>query len=175
MITAFYKTALGRYSVDVFKSFLLPQLDRLPTLWLGYVDEDFLSRDDIIASELPLSEEKQNFPCDYHDLPFEQMSFKQAVMWHVLEKDKEPNKCLEAVWDVLDGEGKLFIIVPNRLGVWANSDKTPFGHGAPYSTGQIKKLVQDNGFEVLSVRYCLYAFPSSGRFLLRFYKVLELL
>ena len=167
MIRDFYKTNLGSYIISVFQSTLIPKLDRLPTLWLGFADEHFLSRDDVIGSELPLEEDKQNFACDYHDLPFESMSYKQVVLWHVLEKNNDPKKCLEEVWDVLDGEGKVFIIVPNRLGVWASSDKTPFGHGMPYSTGQIKKLLNDVGFEPISLSSCLYNWPSQKKWVLK--------
>lgn len=173
MIQDFYKTKLGAYIIDVFRTTLLPELDRLPTLWLGFADERFLSRDDVIASELPLSDDKQNFECDYHNLPFESMSYKQVVMWHVLEKNADPRKCLEEVWEVLDGEGKLFIIVPNRLGVWASSDKTPFGHGMPYSTGQIKKLLNDVGFEPLSISTCLYNWPSEKKMILKMAPISE--
>ena len=37
--------------------------------------------------------------------------------------------------------GRLLIVVPNRRGVWARSDTTPFGHGRPYSRSQITHLL----------------------------------
>ena len=42
---------------------------------------------------------------------------------------------LREMWRVLAPEGRLLIIVPNRRGVWARFDTTPFGHGRPYSRG----------------------------------------
>ena len=47
------------------------------------------------------------------------------------------------MWRVLAPEGRLLLIVPNRRGVWARLDTTPFGHGRPYSRGQLERLLTD--------------------------------
>jgi alpha-ketoglutarate-dependent 2,4-dichlorophenoxyacetate dioxygenase len=46
-------------------------------------------------------------------------------------------------------EGRLLLIVPNRRGIWARLDSTPFGHGRPYSRGQLERLLGDALFTPL--------------------------
>ena len=48
-----------------------------------------------------------------------------------------PAALLREVWRVLAAGGRLLAVVPNRRGVWARIDTTPFGHGRPYSRSQI--------------------------------------
>jgi hypothetical protein len=38
------------------------------------------------------------------------------------------------------------VVVPNRRGVWARLDTTPFGHGRPYSRSQITHLLREAWF-----------------------------
>ena len=45
----------------------------------------------------------------------------------------------------------VLLIVANRAGVWARADRTPFGHGRPFSKGQILRLLEDTAFEVTAV------------------------
>jgi hypothetical protein len=40
------------------------------------------------------------------------------------------------------------LVVPNRVGLWAHLDRTPFGHGQPYSRGQIERLLARHLFRV---------------------------
>ena len=47
------------------------------------------------------------------------------------------------------------IIVPNRRGVWARSDISPFGHGRPYSRPQLSRLLQQAEFEQFEVKQLL--------------------
>ena len=47
---------------------------------------------------------------------------------------------------VLAPGGKAIFLVPNRAGIWARRDATPFGYGRPYSIGQLEKTLSDNKF-----------------------------
>jgi hypothetical protein len=47
---------------------------------------------------------------------------------------------LREVWRVLAPNGRLLAVVPNRRGLWARIDTTPFGHGRPFSRGQVTHL-----------------------------------
>ena len=38
---------------------------------------------------------------------------------------------LRECWRVLRDDGRLLVVVPNRLGSWALFDHTPFGQGRP--------------------------------------------
>ena len=60
-----------------------------------------------------------------------------------------PAPLLREMWRVLTPEGRLLLIVPNRRGVWARLDTTPFGHGRPYSRGQLERLLTDALFTPL--------------------------
>ncbi len=81
------------------------------------------------------------------DLPLEASSVDRVLAVHCLEHNGVSRAFLREVWRVLRPEGRLLIVVPNRRGMWARRDSTPFGHGHPYSHGQLKRLLRD----------CLYA------------------
>ena len=49
---------------------------------------------------------------------------------------------LREAWRVLAAGGRLLAVVPNRRGLWARMDTTPFGHGRPYSRPQITYLLR---------------------------------
>jgi hypothetical protein len=57
--------------------------------------------------------------------------------------------------------------VPNRRGLWARVDTTPFGHGRPFSRSQITKLLKDAMFSPEDWQYALYMPPFSWRVLLK--------
>ena len=71
------------------------------------------------------------------------------------------------MWRVLAPEGRVLMIVPNRRGVWARLDTTPFGHGRPYSRAQLEALLHDAMFEPLDWGVALFVPPFGRRFLLR--------
>jgi hypothetical protein len=57
--------------------------------------------------------------------------------------------------------------VPNRSGVWARRDITPFGHGRPYSFGQLERLLSHHRFLPERHAGALYGPPSHRRFWLQ--------
>ena len=61
----------------------------------------------------------------------------------------DPVGLLREVWRVLSGGGRLLAVVPNRRGLWARMDTTPFGHGRPYSRSQITHLLRETWFTPL--------------------------
>ena len=63
-------------------------------------------------------------------------------------------------------EGRLLLIVPNRRGVWARLDSTPFGQGRPYSRSQLETLLVESLFTPVAWSGALY-FPPIDRQLLR--------
>src|SRR5262244_2808068 len=69
-----------------------------------------------------------------------------AALVDALEMARDPIALLREVWRVLAGGGRLLIVVPNRRGVWARLDTTPFGHGRPYSRSQITHLLREAWF-----------------------------
>ncbi len=61
------------------------------------------------------------------------------------------------------GSGRLLIVVPNRRGLWARLDRTPFGHGHPYTANQLSRLLRDNLFTPLAARPALFVPPFASR------------
>ena len=68
---------------------------------------------------------------------------------------------------MLSPEGRLILIVPNRSGIWARFDTTPFGHGRPYSRGQLTRLLREAMFTPLNWDQALYMPPFNWPVLLR--------
>jgi len=62
----------------------------------------------------------------------------RLIVAHGLESCERPAALLEEIWRVLAPGGKAIFVVPNRAGIWARRDATPFGYGSPYSIGQIR-------------------------------------
>ncbi len=98
-----------------------------------------------------------------HALPLGDASVDRFVALHALEGLSDPASFLREAWRTLKGNGRLLIVVPNRKGLWAHHDNTPFGCGQPYSTGQIKKLLKEQGFSIERLSCALYALPHGGR------------
>jgi hypothetical protein len=74
---------------------------------------------------------------------------------------------------VLAPGGRLVVVVPNRRGVWARFEHTPFGTGRPFSRGQLTALLRETNFTPGPWSDALFFPPSRRRFLLRFHQLLE--
>ena len=68
---------------------------------------------------------------------------------------------------MLKPEGSLIIVVPNRRGVWARMDTTPFGHGRPYSRAQLLELLREALFTPVGWEEALWVPPFGRASLLR--------
>ena len=55
------------------------------------------------------------------------------------------------------------MVAPNRRGLWARIDRTPFGHGHPYTAGQLSRLLRDNQFTPLATATALFVPPLASR------------
>lgn len=80
------------------------------------------------------------------ELPIETNSVDRILMMHDLEFAEFPKQSLQEIWRVLKSNGRLMIVVPNRAGLWARADWSPFGQGTPYSVGQLTHHLRDNLF-----------------------------
>lgn len=75
------------------------------------------------------------------ELPLPDNSIDRVIMVHLLEHSENPTETLREIWRVLSPNGKLFIIVPNRRGLWARFEHTPFGTGRPFSKRQLTNFL----------------------------------
>ena len=106
-------------------------------------------------------------------LPFPDQTFDRVLMIHALENAPHAPRMLHASWRVLRNDGRLLIVVPNRTGLWAHIEATPFADGTPYSTGRIARLLQRSLFRVERLQGALYFPPSELRSVLRAGPMLE--
>jgi len=58
-------------------------------------------------------------------------------------------------------------IVPNRAGLWSRNDRTPFGHGRPYSMTQLENQLKAHDFTPGRHVSALFLPPSERQFWLR--------
>ena len=101
------------------------------------------------------------------DLPFPDASIDRMVLVHALEHCENASETLNEIWRVMVPGGKLIIAVPNRRGVWARMEHTPFGSGRPYTGGQLTNLLRENMFTPTAWSDALHFPPSSNKFLQR--------
>lgn len=97
----------------------------------------------------------------------------RLIVAHGLESCERPAALLEEIWRVLAPGGKAVFLVPNRAGMWARRDATPFGYGRPYSAGQLERTLSGNKFAVERHAAGLYMPPSHKGFWLRIAPAIE--
>lgn len=100
-------------------------------------------------------------------LPLETNSVDRIIMVHGLEFLDTPEESFEELWRVLKSTGRIIIVVPNRMGLWARADWNPFGQGKPYSSRQVEAFLKDNLFVHERTSYALFSPPFKSNLLLR--------
>ncbi len=93
------------------------------------------------------------------ELPLMDAAVDRVLLVHALEMSSDPAELLREAWRVLAAGGRLMAVVPNRRGLWARMDTTPFGHGRPYSRSQITQLLRDTWFTPIGWDEALYVPP----------------
>jgi SAM-dependent methyltransferase len=104
---------------------------------------------------------------DETGLPLTDAAVDRVLLVHALEMTDDPITLLREVWRVLAPNGRLLAVVPNRRGLWARIDSTPFGHGRPYSRGQITKILREALFTPNGWGEALYVPPIPRGWFLR--------
>jgi SAM-dependent methyltransferase len=100
-------------------------------------------------------------------LPFPDLTFDRILLVHGLEVADHARRMLREVWRVLKDDGRVLVVAPNRRGMWAHLESTPFGDGQPYSPGQIEHLLAAALFRVERRETALYMPPLRSRAVLR--------
>ena len=178
----FYRTMLGQVARRAIRRAVQrvwPDLRGNRLLGLGYATP-FLSA---LASEtertlgimpaslgvLPWPTDNPNLVAlaDEAELPFADYSIDRILLVHALETSDEVRAMLKEIWRVLAGGGRLLIVAPNRRGIWARLDRTPFGSGRPYTMSQLSQLLRDEQFTPVGSDTALFIPPASSRVMLR--------
>lgn len=100
-------------------------------------------------------------------LPLRDNSVDRLVVVHCLEVAEQVTPLLRELWRVLSPEGRLLVVVPNRRGMWAHVDTTPFGYGRPYSRSQLDDLLRQSLFTPQTWSTALYLPPFDRSILVR--------
>src|SRR6516165_6601596 len=73
-------------------------------------------------------------------MPLPDACIDRVLIVHALEIAEHPRELLAEIWRILTPGGRIIAITPSRAGLWARLDTTPFGHGQPFSRGQLRDL-----------------------------------
>ncbi|TPW32146.1 methyltransferase domain-containing protein [Martelella alba] len=181
-LRAFYHSTLGRLaaqSITAAMSAIWPKLPDERLVGLGYC-LPYLDRlgqgTERTMSFMPATQGALNWPSGgpsatalvaEEALPLPDSSIDRFLMVHSLEFSESPADTLAEIWRVLAPGGRLVIVVPNRRGVWARLEHTPFGNGRPYSRGQITDLLRQTNFTPGSFADALFFPPAKVRWILR--------
>lgn len=92
-------------------------------------------------------------------MPLPDAAVDRVLCVHVLENTSHAADVLREVWRVLAAGGRMLAVVPNRRGLWARMDTTPFGQGRPYSRPQITQLLRETWFTPVGWSEALYMPP----------------
>ncbi len=101
------------------------------------------------------------------ELPFADYSIDRVVLVHAIETSDEVRAMLKEIWRVLAGGGRVLVVAPNRRGIWARLDRTPFGSGRPYTMSQLSQLLRDEQFTPIGSDTALFIPPATSRVMLR--------
>lgn len=99
--------------------------------------------------------------------PIETDSVDRLIVMHGLETSEQPIALLDECYRVLAPEGRGLFVVPNRAGLWARRDVTPFGFGRPYSRRQLEAMLAAIGLRPMRHAGALFRPPSEKPFWLR--------
>jgi len=92
-------------------------------------------------------------------LPFPDAFFDLVLVAHGLEEAEGLRPLLRQLWRVLAPDGRLLLVAPNRASLWAQLERSPFGHGRPFSRSELDALVRGALFVPEQWQRALYAPP----------------
>ncbi len=174
----FYLNPLGRTVRRLLRAHVAriwPSVGRENILVYGYgtpLLRPFLGKTARLLAMMPAGQgatywprEGPNITClvDGISLPLPDQSVDRVIVMHGLEAVPDADIFLREIWRVMKSGARLLVIVPNRRGLWAHSDRTPFGDGQPYSSSQLKRVLRDQGFLVDRAWTALFLPPSTSR------------
>jgi SAM-dependent methyltransferase len=125
------------------------------------------------AARWPVGEPCLSCTAEEDALPFPDMSFDRVILVHGLEAAENARRLLRETWRVLKDDGRLLVVAPNRAGIWAYVEQTPFGHGQPYSFGQLGRLLAASLYRVERRDTVLWVPPAGPRLMLRSAQLFE--
>lgn len=184
----FYETSLGRAATRSLRRPVReawPDVRGMRVLGFGFATpflSPFVAEAERVIAAMPASQGVLRWPegepgkvvlTEDVALPFPDRSFDRILIVHALEHCEPARALMREAWRLLADDGRLIVIVPNRRGIWARLESTPFALGQPYSATQMNHLLRDTLFTPLATRRALYMPPMSSRLLLLWAGALE--
>ncbi len=178
----FYRTVLGQVARRMIRGAIRrvwPDLRGMRLLGIGYatpflpaISPDTERTVALMPASLGVlgwSPEGRNIVtlADEGELPFSDFSIDRVLLVHAIETTEQAGPMLKEIWRVLAGGGRLLIVAPNRRGIWARLDRTPFGSGRPYTMSQLSQLLRDEQFTPVGSDTALFIPPARKRMILR--------
>lgn len=157
----FYNSPVGEMTRKVLTARirnLWPQTKDMHVLGCGYAVPflaPFMEESRHVIAMMPRGQGADHHPreggnivflSDEDRLPLPNCSIDRILIVHHLECCEHLQLTLRECWRVLKPNGCLMVIVPNRTGLWARADWSPFGQGSPFSLTQLCFYLRDNLF-----------------------------
>lgn len=178
----YYRTRLGRAARRAIReqlSVLWPEASAQTVVGFGFAVpllRPFLGQARRVVALMPAAQGVMPWPgaeanisvlCEESAWPLDTGIADKLLLLHGLETSETAGALLDECWRVLGPGGRAVFVVPNRSGLWARGDRTPFGFGRPYSLGQLEAQLQRHRFTPERHLAALFAPPSERRFWLR--------
>ena len=178
----FYHARLGQVARLILRRRIREvwsDLKGLRVLGVGYATpylRPFLGEAERVLAAMPAAQGVTRWPsegaaltclADELELPLPDASIDRVLLAHALENVEQARPFLREIWRVLTSDGRLLIVTPNRRGIWARLERTPFGSGRPYSQRQLSNLLRETMFLPRGHAGALWTPPFGSRLLLR--------
>lgn len=184
----FYQSSLGHTVRRLLRRRLRavwPDTRGMRVLGIGFATpflRPFLDESERVLAAMPPAQGVIRWPAeggnvvmlaDETELPLPDRSVDRLLVVHGLEHAEHLRPFMRECWRVLTDGGRMAIVVPNRRGIWARLERTPFATGRPYSESQLGRLLRENMFTPLETTAALYMPPVRSRLGLAWARPLE--
>ncbi len=181
-LNAFYLTRLGRVTRRILGQQIRrvwPSVREEVVLGLGYPVPFlglFREEADRVFAVMPAGQGVMAWPesggrqvalAEDGVLPLPDGCIDRILIVHGLEFSEQRRPMLEEVWRVMRPDGRILVLVPNRHGLWARAEATPFGHGSPFSASQLARLLREHRFAPVASGAMLFLPPTGWRGVMR--------
>src|SRR3569833_3916556 len=187
-LIGFYKSPLGKISRALVREEIIRMagsINQRRVLGLGFASPYLrfaLDKAERVLAFMPGRQGASSWPregpshtvlCDPLEMPLTDAAVDLIIAVHAFEHIGDADELMRELWRVAAPIARLIVVEPQRRGLWAALDNTPFGTGNPFSKSQLEKLLRDHSFTPEIWRDALFLPPAQGAFLLRWARGFE--